>query len=203
MKVLNMFKTFVYPAWIIFIPAYVHWKRVVIVFVAQITCCILVILTEYYVIRACNISDKRVWMWLDREEKNRVVFLLFSCLSQERAVHYTIILIPTMFLPYAPVSNCYLVTIFFICIIHKKFEFTSDAHSWSFASIIILCRLGFIHFVFLSYYCRERTELNWKLYMICPFPNKNWCECQKFYIHPRSAVDLAQWDLGIMHDSEF
>ncbi len=45
------------PARIIFIPAYVHWKRVVIVFVAQLTCCILVVLTVY-VIRACNISDE-------------------------------------------------------------------------------------------------------------------------------------------------
>ncbi len=33
-------------------------KRVVILFVAQLTCCILVILTVYYVIRACNISDE-------------------------------------------------------------------------------------------------------------------------------------------------
>ncbi len=33
-------------------------KHVVIVFVAQLTCCNLVILTVYYVIHACNISDK-------------------------------------------------------------------------------------------------------------------------------------------------
>ncbi len=33
-------------------------KRVVIIFVAQLMCCILVILTVYYVIHACNISDE-------------------------------------------------------------------------------------------------------------------------------------------------
>ncbi len=54
----NMFKRFVYPGWIIFIPAYVHWKPVVIFFVTKLMCCILVILTIYYVIRACNISDE-------------------------------------------------------------------------------------------------------------------------------------------------
>ncbi len=49
---------FVYPAGIIFILAYAHWECVVIVFVAQLVCCILVILTVYYVICACNISDE-------------------------------------------------------------------------------------------------------------------------------------------------
>ncbi len=46
------------PAQILFICSYAHWKRVVIFFVAQLTCCILVIvtvfvvvLTVYYVIR--------------------------------------------------------------------------------------------------------------------------------------------------------
>ncbi len=34
-------------------------KHVVIIFVTQLTCCILVILTVYYVIRACNVSDER------------------------------------------------------------------------------------------------------------------------------------------------
>ncbi len=34
-------------------------KRVVIAFVARLMCCILVILTIYYAIRACNISDER------------------------------------------------------------------------------------------------------------------------------------------------
>ncbi len=151
-----------------------------------------------------------VWMWLDREEENRVVFLLFSCytqklrewfallftllvvpilahtcwvrtfscLSRERTVHYTIVLIPTVFLPYALVSNCYLVMIFFIRIILEKFEFTSHTYSWSFANIIILCQLGSVHVVFLSYYYREKNELKWKIYMIRPFPNKNWQEFQ-------------------------
>ncbi len=57
-KVLNIFKTFVLSMRILFIPGYAHWKRAVIFFVAQLTCCILVILTVYYVIRACNISQE-------------------------------------------------------------------------------------------------------------------------------------------------
>ncbi len=163
-------------------------------------------------------------MWLDREEENRVIFLLFSCytrklqewftllfallvvpilaqtfwvrtfscLSQERTIHYRIMLIPTVFLLYALVSNCYLVMTFFICIIPEKFEFTSHSHFWSFANIIVLCRLGSIHVIFLSYYYQERTKLKWNIYMIRPFPNKNWHEFQNFYIRPCSAVDLAQ-----------
>ncbi len=172
-----------------------------------------------------------VWMWLDREEENWIVFLLFSfytrklrewfallfallvvpilphtcwvhtssCLSRERTILYTIMLIPTVFLPYALASNYYLVTIFFIHIIHEKFEFTSHAHLWSFVNMIILCRLGSVYVVFLSYYYQERTELNWKIYMICLFLNKNWCEFQIFYIRPHSAADSAQWDLDIMN----
>ncbi len=58
----------------------------------------------------------------------------FSCLSRERTIHYTIVLIPTVFYPYMLVSNCYLVMIFFIPIICEKFKFTSDTHSWSFAN---------------------------------------------------------------------
>ncbi len=57
-KDLIIFKIFPYPARIIFIPAYAHWECVVIVFVAQHTCCILVILTLYYVIHGCNISQE-------------------------------------------------------------------------------------------------------------------------------------------------
>ncbi len=147
-----------------------------------------------------------VRMWLNREEENRVGFLLFSywvhtfsCLFRERTVHYTIVLIPTVFLPYALVSNCYLVTIFFIRIICEKFEFTLHAHSWPFANIILLCRLGSVHGIFLSDYYRERAEFKWKIYMIRPFPKKNWCEFQNFHIRPRSAVASAQWDWGIRH----
>ncbi len=50
------------PAWILFIHGYAHWKHVVIFFVAQLMCCIpviltvfLVVLTVYYVIRT--------WQW--------------------------------------------------------------------------------------------------------------------------------------------
>ncbi len=168
-------------------------------------------------------------MWLDREEKNQVVLLLFSCYmpklwewftllfallvipilahtcwvrtfscsSRERTVHYMIVLIPTVFIPYMLVSNCYLVMIFFIRIICEKVEFTSQSHSWSFANIIVLCRLGSVHFIFLSYYYWERTELKWKIYMIRPFPNKNCHEFQYLYIRSCSAVDSAHWALGI------
>ncbi len=204
-------------------------KNLVIVFVAQLTCCILVILTYTMSFVHVTFQTNRVWMWHDREEENRIIFLLFpcytrkfrewftllfallvvpilvhtcwvrtfSCLSRERTVHYTIVLIPTVFVPYALVSNSYLVTIFSIHIILEKFEFTSHAHSWSFANIIVLCQLGSVHVVFLFYYYRETTELKWKIYMIHPFRNKNWCEFQNVYICPCSAVDLAQWDLGI------
>ncbi len=165
-------------------------------------------------------------MWLNREQENRVIFLLFSrnlrkwlellfallvihilahtCwvrtfsfLSRERTVHYTIVLIPTVFLLYALVSNCYLVMIFFIRIICEQFEFTLHSHSWSFANIIVFFRLGSIHVVFLSYHYRERTELKWKMYMIRPFPNNNWCEFQNFHIRSHSAVDSAQWDWAL------
>ncbi len=64
-KVLNMFKTFVFPMQIHFIPGYVHWKRVVFFFVAHQTCCILgcsycilVVLTVYYVVHTCTISPE-------------------------------------------------------------------------------------------------------------------------------------------------
>ncbi len=107
----------------------------------------------------------------------------FLCLSQERTIHYTIVLIPTVFLPYALVSSCYLVMIFFIHIIREKFEFTSHAHSWSFANIY-----------------QEKIELKWKIYMIRPFLNKNLHEFLIFYIRPCSAVDSAQWDLSITTD---
>ncbi len=59
----------------------------------------------------------------------------FSCLSRERTVLKTIVLIPTVFVPYALVSNCYLVTFFFIPIICEKFELTSHADSCSFENI--------------------------------------------------------------------
>ncbi len=50
-------KKIVYPVRIIFILAY--WECVVIVFVEQRTCYILLIFTVYYVIRACNIWDEQ------------------------------------------------------------------------------------------------------------------------------------------------
>ncbi len=127
-----------------------------------------------------------VRMWLDREKENRVVFLLFSCymwklwewftvvrivshthtcwvrtfscLFWERAVHSTIVLIPTEFLLYVLVSNCYLVTIFFIPIICEKFEFTLHTHLWSFANIIVLCRLGSILIIPFIYPHQRTTQ---------------------------------------------
>ncbi len=52
-------QNFCVPSANTFIPGYVHCKYVVIFFVTQLMCCILVILTVYYIIRACNISDVR------------------------------------------------------------------------------------------------------------------------------------------------
>ncbi len=128
----------------------------------------------------------------------------FSSLSWERTVHYMIVLIPTVFLPYALVSNCYLVMIFFIFILYvKKFEFTLHAHSLSFANIIILFRLGTIHVVFLSYCYWERTKLKWKMYMIHPVPNKNWSEFQNFHIHPHSAVDSVRLGHYVLYSRHF
>ncbi len=116
----------------------------------------------------------------------------FSCLSWERTIQYTIVWIPAVFLPYALVSNCYLVMSFFIRIICEKFKFTSHALSCSFTNIIVHCQLGSVHVIFLSYYYWERTELNWKMYMIRP------SLLIYFYIRPCSAVDSALWDLGII-----
>ncbi len=110
----------------------------------------------------------------------------FSRLSRESTVHYTIVLIPTVFLPYVLVSNCYLVTIFFIRIIHEKFEFTSHADSWSFANIIILCRLGSVHVVFSSYYYRERTKLKEKFTWFVPSPTRIGANVKFFaFVHIR------------------
>ncbi len=206
------------------------WLSSVIICSVQLMCCILVILTYTMSFVHVTFQMSYMRMFLDREEENRVIFLLFSCytrklqewfalsfallvipllahtcwvhtlsfLSQERTVHYTNVLIPTVFLLYALVSNCYLVMIFFIRNICKNFKFTSHSHSWSFANIIVLCWLCSIHVVFLSYHYRERTKLKWKIYMIPPFPNKNWHEFQNFNICPCSALDSAQQDfLGI------
>ncbi len=98
-KVLNMFKTFVFPIRILFILGYAHWKHVVIFFVAQLTCCILVILTVYYIIRACNISQENsangVWIWLDSEEEEPsrllTIFILFILyVKASRRIHTVI-----------------------------------------------------------------------------------------------------------------
>ncbi len=63
-KVLNMFKTFVFPMRILFIPGYEHWKRVLFFVVQPTWCtlgcpyCILVVLTVYYIVRICKISPE-------------------------------------------------------------------------------------------------------------------------------------------------
>ncbi len=166
-----------------------------------------------------------VRMWLDRGEENPVVFLLFSYYMQKLqewfALLFALLVIPILagyvhfcvYLEKEPyiIWSCWfllcsthmrycltvILMIFFIRIIREKFKFTSHAHSWSLANIIVLCRLGSINVVFLSYYYRERNKLKWKIYMIRPFPNKNWWEFQIFYIRPYSAVHSAQWDLDI------
>ncbi len=132
MKDLNMFKYFMYPARIIFIPAYAHWKRVVIVFAAQLMHCILVVLTVYYVIRVI-FQTNGVRMWLDREEENWVLFLLFSCYTWKLR-ELALLVIPIL------AHTCWvhtflcLLMIFFIPFIREKFEFNSHSHSWSFTN---------------------------------------------------------------------
>ncbi len=145
---------------------------------------------------------KIVWMWLDREEENWVVFLIFSCYTRKLrewfALLFALLVLSILagyghFLVYLEKElyiirscwfqlcsscTCWCLTVILwrsslFPIKREKFEFSSHAHSWSFANIIILCRLGSVHVIFLSYYYRERTELKWKIYMICPFPNKN------------------------------
>ncbi len=44
----EMFKTFVFLMRILFIPGFVHWKRVIFFFVTHPTCCILVVLTVFW-----------------------------------------------------------------------------------------------------------------------------------------------------------
>ncbi len=154
----------------------------------------------------------RVRMWLDREEENWVVFLLFSCymqklrewftllfallvvpilahtywvhtfscLSREKTIHYTIVLIPTVFLLYALVSNCYLVTIFFIHIICEKF--TSHARSWSFANIIILCQLGSVHVVFFILLLSRKNRAQMKNLHDSSLPQQELARISK-YLH--------------------
>ncbi len=87
---------------------------------------------------------------------------IFVLISRKNHTLYNRVLTITVFVLHVLVSNCYLVMIFFICIIREKFEFTSHTHLWSFANIIVICQLGSVHVVFLSlsYYYRERTELN-------------------------------------------
>ncbi len=71
-NVLNMFKTFVFPMRILFIPDYAYWKHVVFFFIAQPTCCILVFLAVYYVVRACNISQETCEIrWMEWECNNK------------------------------------------------------------------------------------------------------------------------------------
>ncbi len=96
----------------------------------------------------------------------------FSCLSWERTVHYMIVLIPTVFLPYALVYICYLVTIFFIRIILEKFELTSQAHSWLFANIIVLCWLGSVHVYFYLTIIEKEPSSNEKCTWLVPSPTR-------------------------------
>ncbi len=145
-----------------------------------------------------------VRMWLDREEENRVIILLFSCymrklrewfallfallvvpilahtcwvctfscLCRERSVHYMIVLIPTVFLPYLYHS--------------EKFEFTLHAHSWSFANIIVLCWLGSIHAVF----------------VILLLSRKNWAQMKDLHDLSLPQEELARIS-NFLHSSTF
>ncbi len=111
----------------------------------------------------------------------------FSCLSWERTVHYMIVLIPTVFLPYVLVSNCYLEMIFYIRIICEKFEFTLHAQSWSFPNIT--CTLSTwplqldLNHLIINFKYSHLTVCNFKLIFIYNFQTKlmqhklsNWME---------------------------
>ncbi len=97
-----MFKAFMFQMRILFIPGYVHWKRVVIFFVAQLMCCIPVILIVYYVIHACNISQEWIrWMECEcasireEEEPSRLltIFVLFVLYAKASRKIHTVICI--------------------------------------------------------------------------------------------------------------
>ncbi len=47
-KRFETFNSFMFPMRILFIPGYAYWKRVVFFFVAHPTCCILVVLTKFW-----------------------------------------------------------------------------------------------------------------------------------------------------------
>ncbi len=110
----------------------------------------------------------------------------FSCLSRESTVHYTIILITTVFLQYVLVSNCCPVTILFIHIIREKFEFTSHAHLWSFTNIIVLCWLGSVHVVF----------------FILLLSRKNWAQIKHLHDSSLPQQELARIS-KFLHSSTF
>ncbi len=75
-----------------------------------------------------------------------------------------------MFLPYALLSNCYLVTFFFIRIIHEKFELTSHTDSCSFANITRTL-LGWLHtclIVILLLSRKNRVQIIFFRFMLPP-----------------------------------
>ncbi len=107
--------------------------------------------------------------------------------------------IHTVFVPFILLSYCYLVTFFFIRIIHEKFKLTSHADSCSVATkkksyFVVLAP-------YMSYYYLTTIEKepspNEKFLIHAPC-NKNRHEFRTFYIRPHSGTDLAQWDWGIM-----
>ncbi len=122
----------------------------------------------------------------------------FSCVPRERTVLKTIVLILIVFIPYALLSQCYLVTFFFIRIIREKFELTLHADSCSFANInrtlsswlhtcLIQCYLNII----------EKELSPNKIFLIHAPLNRNEREFQTFYIRPHLGTYSAQWDWGI------
>ncbi len=59
------------------------------------------------------------------------------------------------------------------------------------------CEIWVVFFLCSCFYW-ERTMPNWKKKLFDPSTKKNGCQFQIFYIRPSSAVDSAQWNLGII-----
>ncbi len=131
-----MFKNVVYPTQINFIPAYVHWKCAVIVFVALLMCCILDVLTgcsnchSYMTVRLGHQKTMR----MELENCCKVDIRVNSPLSSSlfgsrfgtmRLGHYIwhvdsyIFLLVSYSIRFILVRSCEIWVVFFLCSIFK------------------------------------------------------------------------------------
>ncbi len=165
-------------------------------------------------------------MWHDREEKNRVVFLLFSCYTRKLrewfALLFALLVIPI--LPY----TCWVHT--FSCLSRERtihYMIVLIPNLFLLYTIVSICYLVPIFFIRII---REKVEFtshthSWSftnIIVVCWLGSvhvifssyyyrdrtklkwKNYMICpfpnknwRKFRIILHSAVDLAHWDLGI------